>query len=234
MNCIENQVLFIIHNYDFSDVSSFKQEFENSTSCRNLSAGFTQQDVIVKIDGKISNDEKFKNPIIVFSNNENQIVYDNINKIVQIKTVDFSKNRDLAINLLYALAQFRLQDVNRISINFFNKWNNESNKLKIFNAEIHEKLSPWKYNTGFSVNIPIQEPGKNYKEYYKVFKVSGGKDDNDNITDYIYQVNSSYVYDILEDKANLQEQLNKLKEIRDSVEDLHLISNNMCEEIMKL
>lgn len=234
MNYTTKQANFIIENFDFKNISNFRKEFLESKSCQEISEGFQEQKVILKIDSDKVDLPSFENPIIVFCKNTCQIIYDNINKVVQIKTRDYTEDSHLVINLLNTLTQFKLQEIERIMISFMTRCNTKKKKLNIFNSRIHEKLSVWNFNQGFRVHIPIQNPERDYSEEYIVSKISGGSITPECFDDYVYQVVSNYIYEIDDDKANLKDRLARLELIGSSVPELNEQFVTTCEEIMNL
>ena len=232
MNFIDNQASITIYNCNFGNIESFCSEFRESKNCQKFSNTFKERDIIFKRDDIIIPTPQEK-PIVVFADLTCHFVYDNWNKIIQIKTEDYYKDKDTIVELLNVLAQFRLQEISSVRIDFASKCNNGNNRLNVFNSRIHEKVPNWIYNVGFNVRIPIQNPDCNYSEDYRFSKVENNQP-KETSREYIYQVVANYLYKITEDKANSQERLQKLTEIKDSVESLKEKHRAFCEGIMSL
>ncbi len=230
MDFLNKKATFIINNSLFVDKNSFREEFVNSESCKEVSSGFVEQNVKVRFHGSFPTNMPLPEcPIIVFTKNNCQIVYDDLNKTIEVTTTNYDTDKILVKELLNVLCQFKLQDIDCVRIIFSSQCDNGSNRLNIFNACIDTKLSNWNCNIGFNVRIPIQEQDKDYSEDYRVSKVRGSQKEN-----YVYNVDSIFEFKIILDKANLRERLKKLEAISYSIDELNDKFEKTCKEIMSL
>ncbi len=229
MDFIDNNATFSIYNYVFPDTMSFKNEFQNSDTCKEISTNFEEQAVKIKVSGYLPPNLKIPSPIIVFANGTCQIIYDDINKKIDITSSNYKEDKDTMTELLMALSQFKLQEISYITNSFSSKCNNHRNRLNVFNENINVKLSNWEDNVGFDVRIPIQVQEEIYSEDYRISKYSGSENE-----DYIYNVFAIYEYKFIEDKANLMKRLEKLDLIRTKRDELYNKFTKKCEEIMSL
>lgn len=233
MEKLTEKAIFVIANYKFGNANYFCDELEKSESYKTYLADFKK----IPIKSNPPLPENFPMPLALYRNNGgNEFIYSVGDARLDISINDYSNNKDLPANWLFILAQFKLQDISAIGINF-NANCKTSDRLSIFNEKINdETITNWSKNTGFTLTIPILiDESNNCTATYKITKIQGGKDKDLNITEqYVYNISVNYNFIINEDKADTMKRYEKLKTISNKINELYSDFNNKCNEFTRL
>lgn len=232
MNKINEKAIFVIANYRFIDANQFSSELESSESFKTYNADFKK----IPVQSNIPLPIDFPMPLAVYRNQNTQIMYSVGDARVDILSSDYLDNKDRLKNLLKTLAQFKLQEISAIGINYHADCETDK-RLSIFNENISDKtFKNWSKNTGFTVKIPLDlEELYSCIATYSIKKVQGETDKNgDIIIPYIYNISVNYNFKILEDKADTMKRFEKLKKIVGYIENLYNDFEDKCKEITQL
>lgn len=218
-NIIKEEVQFVVTDYNFASVDDFITSLEASESCKNLLSYFEQAKVAsLKVNGMTLPFDGQK--VIALFNQKNgkiQFRYNFVNKTLEIASRDFNTDKELLERLLMTFTQLKAQDISSVLLSFMIHYNTGKNKLKMFNEQIHIKMTDFKHNNGFTVYIPVdlmQELG--CQAAYEISKVSGSENDA-----HIYQITSNYEFKLIVDKANILNRLKELESIKNKINDVH-------------
>lgn len=217
-------------NYNFQSIEEFKQKLEE----KKIIEKFRLVAVKPQINFPENNEaifnqiEKFLPAIYQSEEFKIQVIYTNqeAKLVVEKKNLDEKSYADFQ-NLSNDITDFKLSDIKEIGVNFFGNFNLKSNKLLLLNNKLAENLQDFTKNKNFEILLPLDYPKRNLVATYRVTKISGGKNTNQ---DRIYRISVNNHFNL----ANLStcEKIEKLKEILDY--SLYEEFLNNCQSILKI
>ncbi len=232
MEKISEKATFVIANYIFNDANLFSTELESSEKFKSNNSDFEK----VKLQSNILLPENFPMPLAIYKNKNSQIMYSVGDARLDISSSDYEEAKERLKNLLLTLAQFKLQEISAIGINY-NAGCKTNKRLAIFNKEISDgTFSNWSKNIGFTLSIPLDlKDLYNCVATYTIKKISGETNSQGDIVEpYVYNISVNYNFKIDEDKADTMKRYNKLESIVNSIENLYKDFNKKCSEITSL
>ena len=232
MNNNKEEAVLVVANYRFCDANQFCNELNSSKSFKSSNSDFQK----VKIKTDIPLPENFPIPFAMYKTETMQIRYSAQDARLDILSFDYAKDKDRLKNLLKTLAQFKLQEITAIGVNF-NADCKTKNRLSVLNKKIsNETIKNWSKNTGFNLTIPIElDDYDNCCATYFIGKDDKARSEEEKaIAPYLYNISVNYNFKIDEDKADTIQRFNKLENIVKSIENLYKDFQEKCKEIIAL